>query len=502
MASIEHRFNEKKQIDQYRARYRWRDETGKIKNSKTAWFNTIKEAEKNAKDLKTRKEIDTTIKVSSRRNSYIYDVFKSVYLVELKEKAERITTDRTITDRNRYRNSRALMQYYTPEEVKYTKGNEVTPRMFRDWVNYINSKDLAGATVRGYVEMVTRFNKWLADNGYYVDINEELNNDLAIKRTKIKNKKIGERKDRYLISVADLGKIVKYYREKDLGYFKNFYFYTLFYVLFYTCMRKEEARGLQWKNVDLRDDKRIIYIVNSIPEGEKESNAINRTKKNIYYCKNEESVRGIPILDIIYQLLKDYKESYQFESGLEDISECFVFPREKREDRFDWFMFDGAGYWLEEYKKVQAAVGIPNTDIGFLRHSGASFLIAPEPDGLNFDYSQIKSYMGHVDERMLRRIYARLKEQQKTAKLKETFKNLYSPAEDKEETENLIKKKRAIKMVKEGAKEQQLYMRKKRIVSQITHAITEGKKEYMYKAEDRDIIDTIKDMFNIDFKQE
>lgn len=54
---------------------------------------------------------------------------------------------------------------------------------------------------------------------------------------------------------------------------------------------------------------------NSIPEGEKESNAINRTKKNIYYCKNEKSVRGIPILDIIYQLLKDYKESYQFESG-------------------------------------------------------------------------------------------------------------------------------------------------------------------------------------------
>ena len=57
-------------------------------------------------------------------------------------------------------------------------------------------------------------------------------------------------------------------------------------------------------------------------------------------------------------------------------------------------------------------------------------------------------------------------------------------------------------MVKEGAKEQQLYMRKKRIVSQITHAITEEKKEYMYKAEDKDIIDTIKDMFNIDFKQE
>lgn len=52
------------------------------------------------------------------------------------------------------------------------------------------------------------------------------------------------------------------------------------------------------------------------------------------------------------------------------------------------------GYWLEEYKKVQATVGIPNTDIGFLRHSGVSFLIAPEPDGLNFDYSQIKSYMG------------------------------------------------------------------------------------------------------------
>ena len=45
---------------------------------------------------------------------------------------------------------------------------------------------------------------------------------------------------------------------------------------------------------------------------------------------------------------------------------------------------------------------------------------------------------------MLRRIYARLKEQQKTAKLKETFKNLYSPAEDKEEIDKLWKEPKAV----------------------------------------------------------
>lgn len=502
MASIEHRFNEKKQIDQYRARYRWKDETGKIKCSKTAWFNTINQARKNADELTKRKELDSTIKITSKRNAYIYEVYKGMYLEELKEKAFRDTTERSTTDMSRYKVSRTIITYHTPEGVKYTKASEITPAMWREWLAFINNKDLSGATVDKYKDQLIKFNRWLADNGFYTDLSAEMNNYMALQRTQTKTRKQGERKDRYLISAADLGKIVRYFREQDLGVFKNFYFYTLFYVLFYTCMRKEEARALQWKNVDLREDERIIYIKNAIPEGEKESNAINRTKKGIYYCKNEESVRGIPILDIIYQLLKDYKESYKFESGLDDIDECFVFPRELKYNKFDWSMFDGPGYWLIKYKEALSATGLPNTDIGYLRHSGASFLIAPEPDGLNFDYNQIKSYMGHVDDRMLRSIYARLQDQQRTQKMKETFKNLYTPKENKKETENLKDKQRALDMVKSGAEEQRIYMRKTRILSQITHSIAAGKTEYLYKEEDADIIEELKPLFNIEFKQE
>lgn len=504
MASIEHRFNEKKQQDQYRARYRWKDETGKIKCSKTAWFNTILQAKKNADELTKRKELDSTIKITSKRNAYLYEVFKGMYLPELKEKAFRDTTERSSTDMSVYKVARTIITYHTPEGVKYTKASELTPSTWREWLSYINDKDLSGATVDKYKEILNKFNRWLADNGFYTDLSAEMNNFMAMQRTITKTRKVGERKDRYLISAADLGKIVRYFREQDLGVFKNFYFYTLFYVLFYTCMRKEECRALQWKNVDLRDDERIIYIKNAIPEGEKESNAINRTKKGVYYCKNEESIRGIPILDMIYQLLKDYKESYMYESGLseDELQECFVFPRELRNNKFDWYMFDGPGYWLIKYKEALSAAGLPNSDIGFLRHSGASFLIAPAPDGLNFDYNQIKSYMGHVDDRMLRSIYAKLQDQQKTQKMKETFKGLYSPAENKKHEEDVAAKQKTLAMVQGGAEDQRTFMRKNRILSQITHAIGEGRTEYKYKAEDASIIEELKPLFNIAFKQE
>ena len=104
---------------------------------------------------------------------------------------------------------------------------------------------------------------------------------------------------------------------------RNFFFYTLFYVLFYSGVRPEELVGLQWKFIDLREGHRTIAIRNAISNLERQEHALERVVKGQYRTKNPTSVRTIPIFDFYYELLKDYKESYRYEFNLtkEEIEE-------------------------------------------------------------------------------------------------------------------------------------------------------------------------------------
>ena len=498
--SIEHRVNPKTGKDQYKCRYRWRDENGKLRSSDTGWFDTIVKAQKNADELKNAKENDSALRITNKREAYIKTVFGEIYLKELDQKAHRETTDRISNDYNKWNRARSVAKYYTPEEIKYTKINEITPRIFRIWADYINEAGLAGTTTHRYIECLFHFNRWLADKGYYTDSTLEMSIDTMLARFSTKSRKVGARKDRYLMGMDDVETITTYWKHKGIGIFYNFYHYTLWYTLAYTGMRCEEARALQWKNVDLRPEERIIYIKNAIAESEKEANAIARIKKGIYYTKTEDSERGIPIFDIIYQLLVDYKESYRYECGKDDIEECFVFPHLNHDHTFDFNMFAGRGIWLSKLKETINECGIPNTDIGMFRHSCATFLVAPEPDGLGFTEAQVMSFFGHITTNMLSQVYAKLQQKQKTSRLKKTFVGYYTPDENKKDIAVNAAKERMIERVGGDNEKEQLEARRQRILAQIIDVVCYQRRDtYYYKKEDEPIIEELKGKFNIAF---
>lgn len=497
MSSIEHRFNDKKNINQYKARYRWRDASGKIRCSKTGWFNSISEAQSQAALLKKEKEEGAQVKLSNKRSAYLYTIFNN-FITDQEVEAKLEDLGRHTTAFSIVYMARAISKYYFPEEVKYTKISEITPFTFRVWVNHINKSALCGSTTAKYIQVVQKFNHWLADNGYYADSGLELNIELATNRTKLKPISQGQRKV-HLLSPDELAQILKYYRELGLGVFRHFYYYTLFYTLAYTGLRPEEMIALQWKNVDLRDQERVIHIVNSISQQESASNAIARTKKGIYYLKNDGSRRTIPIFNIIYQLLVDYKESYHYESCKEDIEECFVFPRELRGNKFDWDMFDDQAYWLKEYKVALNACNLPNSTIQYLRHYTATFLVAPAPEGLGMDENSVYTFFGHYDAKMVKTIYGALEAQQKTQKMKNIFKEYYSPAPSQESEKKRQAQERIINRFKGDNSAQQEYMRERRVLEQINQCVLDDKKDYYYRKEDKDIIDRISSKFNINF---
>ena len=291
------------------------------------------------------------------------------------------------------------------------------------------------------------------------------------------------------MSILDFMQITYYYYDEGIDTFRNFYYYTLFYVLFFGGMRKEELVGLQWKFIDLREDKRVISIKNAIADIEDEEEALERVRKGKYQTKNLSSIRTIPIFDFYYDLLLDYKESYRHEFDLskEEIEECFVFPRLKRKGA-NPHLFANHDKIYREFIKVQKARNLPKSDIQMLRHSCATFLILPPPDGLGYTEEKVKDYFGHTDTEMLMKVYAKLTTMQKSDRMKDTFSDIFSPNLDIDKEKEKKAKEELINRIK-GDNQKKQIARKKRIFAQIDRCIANGKKEYFFTPRDKEIIE-------------
>ena len=77
----------------------------------------------------------------------------------------------------------------------------------------------------------------------------------------------------------------------------------LYKALYYCGLRKGEAKGLQWKNVDL--DNRRIYIKHQI-----QNNVETNNDKDWYICacKTSTSHRIVPIPEDLYEELTEFKK--------------------------------------------------------------------------------------------------------------------------------------------------------------------------------------------------
>lgn len=502
--AVRTRINPKTGLTEYKVRYYFMRD-GKKRDSDTAWFTSLERAEKEAKIQKEIKEKEDRHRVKQRRDKKLITAYEE-FIDHLQEQADKEITN---TDKKEVNMARAILNNHMPVDVQDTRIKDLAIYTWRTWLSFINSKEELGG---GYVRLcrlnLTKFNVWLSQNGYYLDEYQEETFDLGIRKTKIKNSMVGNKErsgERTVLSILDIQEITRYYIKKEygLGDFKNFYYYTLFFVLYYSGMRVEELTGLQWKFIDLREGERTISIKNAISKMERKEHALERVRRGQYRTKNPTSVRTIPIFDFYYELLKDYKESYRYEFGIskDEIEECFVFPNIGWNDPHRFMRSDKV---LRELKKVIDELNLPPTDLQMFRHSCATFLVLPPPNGLGYTEEKVKDYFGHQDTSMLNKVYARLSEIQKAERMRHTFSDIYNPDEVEERTAEEQMKERLIKRIGGDNEEEKTKARTLRIHSQIRKCMLMGKKKYYYTKKDKKIInDFIKENGNVmEFIQE
>lgn len=483
------RVNPKTGVTEYKVRYYFMRD-GKKRDSETAWFSSLERAEKEARLQKDIKEKEDRHNVKQRRDKKLITAYEE-FIEHLQRQADKEITN---TDKKELSMANAILHNHMPIDVQETKIKDLAIYTWRSWLSYINSKeDLGGGYVRLCRLNLTKFNTWLSQNGYYLDEYQEETFDMGIRKTKIKNSMVGNKErngERTVLSILDIQKITRYYIDKEngLGDFRNFYYYTLFIVLFYSGVRVEELTGLQWKFIDLREGQRTISIRNAISKMERIEHALERVRKGQYKTKNPTSVRTIPIFDFYYELLKDYKESFRYEFGItkEEVEECFVFPNIGWNDPHKFLR---ANKVLRELKKVLDELGMETTDLQMFRHSCATFLVLPPPDGLGYTEEKVKDYFGHQDTSMLNRVYARLSEVQKAERMRHTFKDIYTPDEVTERTIEEQMKENLLNRISGKNDREKEKARTLRIHSQIRSCMLRGKKVYYYNKKDKKIID-------------
>ncbi|MBR2675741.1 MAG: tyrosine-type recombinase/integrase [Solobacterium sp.] len=485
--------------------YRYTDPFGNKKQTDTSWVVGLtleKAIEKGflvrEREKKEKQKISSIVKTENqeKKKKKTIDDCLIEYRDELFELANNPKKKKT-TYKSLYDDIGSIKKYHCPAGLLDTPIADIESVMFSQWIKHINSdtathKGLAGRTVKRYKSALSALNKWLYESGYYPD--ETLVDQIAIRLKRFKTKALteGQKEDRYCITYEDLEKIKAYYRREGLGSFYNYYYYTLWQVMFFTGLRVEEIVALQFKNIDFEANhgNGEISVLNAITQREDRFTALERTLRGEYRTKNAESRRYITMFGAYRQLLQDYKEDayiYEF-SEVEDIEEAFVFPNIQAKDPDQRTWFAAHKNILRELQKVCGKCNIPKTDSQMFRHACVTFLLKD----MNYTEEDIFNYFGHTDTEMIHKIYSELTLRDKMKKANVKMNKLIS-------TEDLGKiyeqeEKKSLKKITAGEAQARAIGTAKfyRIQDQILQAVARGQKVYYYNPKDEDIIQEIK----------
>ena len=471
-------------------RFRYTDVNGKTHDSDTKWHWTVEECELEAAE---------TIKKASFQN--YKDLRKCTvsealdeYISKLSAKAKREARVKISGDINVFNNASGLRVYLSPEMAQ-KKINALSNKDWGKWMKWINSdidhRSLAGATVKKYENAMLKFNRWLNEEGYISD-DEWNDNDVTIRRTEIKRKSFGQRNDRNYPEFSDIRAIMKYYKGENgekIGEFENFYWYTLFTVLYFTGMRVGELVALQWKNIDFDAGEYgtgIIYVVNSINHKESRENVMARIKARNLELKNRNSEREISMWAYYRGILEDYKKSYrhEFKTTYKQMEEMFVFPNINARERGERLGYQRQPNILRELNKTTEKLGINKLDCQMFRHGCAHYLC----DVRMISVSEAHYYFGHKDSEMINEVYAKANARERRHRVDAALKDLITEKPAKEMTEmytdiNDSPEQRAKQ--KEAIYEREL--------AQIKTVIRKHQKTYIYDRDTEDIITKIQE---------
>lgn len=179
-------------------------------------------------------------------------------------------------------------------------------------------------------------------------------------------------------SASDIKKEMDFYTLDEFNQFissaPNLQIKCMYETLYYCGLRRGEARGLQWKDVNWID-KRLSVTKQAVTHGSENSTYYELTKP-----KTQKSNRILPIAEILFRDLKQlYEEQKQF-----------------AEFNDEWFIFGNfipITFYQMRHKNIEIArdANIKRIRLHDFRHSCASLLI-----NNNANIAVVSQFLGHA----------------------------------------------------------------------------------------------------------
>ena len=270
-------------------------------------------------------------------------------------------------------------RYYEVQKdiVRYS-----TLKTYRDRIKYIGMFDKVKLKDMDAIH----YQKWRAEM-MKVDISNSYKNEIqkflkivinwAVKTYGFNMNKFYGRMEPFT-SASDIKKEMDFYTLDEFNQFissaPNLQIKCMYETLYYCGLRRGEARGLQWKDVNWID-KRLSVTKQAVTHGSENSTYYELTKP-----KTQKSNRILPIAEILFRDLKQlYEEQKQF-----------------AEFNDEWFIFGNfipITFYQMRHKNIEIArdANIKRIRLHDFRHSCASLLI-----NNNANIAVVSQFLGHA----------------------------------------------------------------------------------------------------------
>ena len=136
--------------------------------------------------------------------------------------------------------------------------------------------------------------------------------------------------------------------------------------------------GLKWKDVD--EKERVIRIERNVTYTPKSGVVVDTPK-------TANSIRAVPLMESVLQLLKSYQEEIRAENPGISLKEAYLFPKEG-----DILQARDPNSVTRRVKRFMKLHGLPDMSPHDLRHSCASLLLAN-----GADIKSVQEILGHAD---------------------------------------------------------------------------------------------------------
>jgi integrase len=356
----------------------------------------IKEYRKKNGDVNYQFQIKHNGKVIRRRGFPNYPMAETAYF-NLKEELRSKRYSQSSHDISYYEAYQMWIKHYTNEVADSTflkttkmfehhifpfihdqKLNDITPEMCQDAINDWATKLVDYRTTINYAakpfDEAIRF-KYIKDNPFnYINVPKKTQHVKKVEQQRLAKKNYWEENEllQFLETVKKYGTTQQY---------------TLFYLLSYTGLRRQEVLALQWQDIDFNKNK--LFVRRAISKDRKNRDKISTTKTTGSY-------RMIGLDDDTINELKNWQEEQQ------QILEMDILPKDQwifSNSKNQPFAVTRPYSWLVKFQKM--AHVRPITLHG-LRHTHATLLMANNP---NISPKDIEARLGHTDIETTLNIY-------------------------------------------------------------------------------------------------